>query len=188
MIELSSYPQYAQWYEIVRRIRGWLRFLQIPFQVWQRTLHIIARLAPGAESIRVWLHKARGVRIHGNVFIGANVYIDDEYPQNVTIHDNAVISVSCIVLAHFRCEGKVEIGPDVFIGPNCVILPNVRIGEGAVVSAGSVVTRNVLPFTFVGGVPDAKPLARVTKTLGKGKSMEDFQRGLRPLHTDKYKR
>lgn len=148
-------------------------------------LHVTARLAPGAESLRVALHKARGVRIDGTVFIGANVYIDDAYPENVTIHDNSVIGISSIIIAHFRGIGTVEIGPDAFVGPNSVVLPNVKIGEGAVVSAGSVVTRDVPPYTFVGGNPDAKPIARVTKTLGRGKSMEAFQRGLRPLRPEK---
>ncbi len=157
------------------------RLLSIPFLLWQRTLHVLARLSPGAESLRVWLHKARGVKIHRPVFIGANVYIDDKYPQNVTIYENTVIGISCIILAHNRDEGTVVIGPDAFVGPNSVVLPNVTIGEGAVVSASSVVSRDVPPYTLVGGVPDAKPIARVTATLGRGKSMEAFQRGLRPL-------
>jgi serine acetyltransferase len=66
-----------------------------------------------------------------------------------------------------------------------VVLPNVRIGEGAVVTANSVVSRDIAPYTFAGGAPEAKPLARVTKPLGIYGSMEEFQRGLRPLRTDK---
>jgi serine acetyltransferase len=161
--------------------RKLLRVLRMPFQAWKRTLHVVARLSPGAESLRVFLHRSRGVKIDGRVFIGANVYIDDEYPENVTIHADSVIGISSIIISHFRGIGKVEIGPDAFVGPNSVVLPNVKIGEGAVVAAGSVVTRDVPPYTFVGGSPDAKPIARVTKTLGRGKSMEQFQRGLRPL-------
>ena len=170
---------------MLRRLPKPLRFIRIPLQLWQRMLHVWARSAPGAESLRVWLHKARGVKIEGKVFIGANVYIDDEYPENVTIRDNAVIGISSIIIAHFRGEGHVEIGPDSFIGPNSVIMPDVHIGEGAVVAAGSVVTRDVPAYTFVGGNPDAKPIARVTKTLGRGKSKEDFQRGLRPIRPER---
>lgn len=48
---------------------------------------------------------------------------------------------------------KVIIGSDVWIGGNCVITAGVNIGEGAVVAAGSVVTKDVAPFTIVGGVP-----------------------------------
>jgi putative colanic acid biosynthesis acetyltransferase WcaF len=48
---------------------------------------------------------------------------------------------------------KVVIGNDVWIGGYCVIVAGVTIGEGAVVAAGSVVTKDVAPFTIVGGVP-----------------------------------
>ena len=153
--------------------------------LWRRFLHVIARLSPGAESFRVWLHRARGVKIYGKVFIGANVYIDDEYPERVTLHENTVLGVSVIIIAHMRGVGRVEIGPDAFVGPGSVIMPDVTIGEGAVVAAGSVVNRNVPPYTMVGGSPDAKPMARVTATLGRRKSMEAFRRGLRPLRRER---
>lgn len=48
---------------------------------------------------------------------------------------------------------KVIIQSDVWIGANCIILPGVSIGEGAVVAAGSIVTKDVMPFTIVGGNP-----------------------------------
>lgn len=42
---------------------------------------------------------------------------------------------------------------DVWIGSNAVILPGVTVGRGAVVGAGSVVTKDVKPYSIVGGVP-----------------------------------
>jgi len=48
---------------------------------------------------------------------------------------------------------KVTIGKDVWIGAGCIILPGVTVGEGAVVAGGSVVTKDVAPFTIVGGNP-----------------------------------
>ena len=42
---------------------------------------------------------------------------------------------------------------DVWIGFNCIILKGVKIGEGAIVAAGSVVTKDVQPWTMVGGNP-----------------------------------
>jgi putative colanic acid biosynthesis acetyltransferase WcaF len=48
---------------------------------------------------------------------------------------------------------KVIIENDVWIGANCIITSGVTIGEGSVIAAGSVVTKNVTPFTIVGGVP-----------------------------------
>jgi putative colanic acid biosynthesis acetyltransferase WcaF len=47
----------------------------------------------------------------------------------------------------------IYIGQDVWIGGNCTITAGVTIGEGAVVAAGAVVTKDVAPFTIVGGVP-----------------------------------
>lgn len=48
------------------------------------------------------------------------------------------------------------IGNDVWIGSNAIILQGVKIGDGAVVAAGAVVTKDVEPFTVVGGVPAKK--------------------------------
>lgn len=45
------------------------------------------------------------------------------------------------------------IGNDVWIGSNCTLLPGVRVGDGAVVAANSTVTRDVAPYTIVGGNP-----------------------------------
>ena len=47
----------------------------------------------------------------------------------------------------------VVIGDNAWIGFNAIILKGVNIGEGAVVAAGSVVTKDVLPHTIVGGNP-----------------------------------
>lgn len=47
----------------------------------------------------------------------------------------------------------VRIEKDVWIGAGCIILPGVNIGEGAVVAAGSVVSKDVMPFEIVGGIP-----------------------------------
>ena len=47
----------------------------------------------------------------------------------------------------------VVIGDDVWIAARAIVLPNVRIGDGAVVAAGAVVTKDVEPWTVVGGNP-----------------------------------
>lgn len=49
--------------------------------------------------------------------------------------------------------GPVHIGRYAWLGSHSIVLPNVTIGEGAVVAAGAVVTRDVAPYTMVGGVP-----------------------------------
>jgi len=53
----------------------------------------------------------------------------------------------------WRRSHKVTIGHDVWIGHGAIIMPGVSVGIGAVVGAGAVVTKNVEPYTIVGGVP-----------------------------------
>lgn len=55
--------------------------------------------------------------------------------------------------ADYSANEKVFIGNDVWVGLNAVILDGVRIGDGAIIAAGSVVTKNVEPYSIVGGVP-----------------------------------
>ncbi len=52
-----------------------------------------------------------------------------------------------------RREKHVTIGHDVWIGHGAVVMPGVSIGNGAVVGANTVVTRDVVPFEIVAGVP-----------------------------------
>ena len=50
-------------------------------------------------------------------------------------------------------KGNTIIGNDVWIGDNVIVLPNVNIGTGAVLGGGSVVTKDVEPYTIVAGNP-----------------------------------
>lgn len=52
-----------------------------------------------------------------------------------------------------RNNRPVLIGNDVWIGANVVILPGVKVGDGAILAAGAVITKDVEPYTVVGGVP-----------------------------------
>lgn len=52
-----------------------------------------------------------------------------------------------------RRNPPVEIGNDVWIGANVCILPGVHIGDGAIVATGAIVTKDVEPYSVVGGVP-----------------------------------
>ncbi len=54
-------------------------------------------------------------------------------------------------------KGDTVIGNDVWIGMEALIMPGVTIGDGAIISARSVVAKDVAPYTIVGGNP-AKPI------------------------------
>jgi len=52
-----------------------------------------------------------------------------------------------------RRADRVIIGNDVWIGHGVIVLPGLKVGDGAVLAAGAVVTKEVPPYTIVGGVP-----------------------------------
>jgi serine acetyltransferase len=145
-----------------------------------RMLQQLARIVPGARTLRVSLHRARGVHIGEGVWIGYDVVLDTSRPHLITIEDGSSISMRVTVIAHFRETQGVKIERDAFVGPGVIILPNVVVGRGAVVAAGSVVTHSVPPMTVVQGNP-AVPVARCGIPLGKDISVKEFSRRLKPL-------
>ena len=153
-------------------------------RICNRLLHQLARVLPGATSLRPFLHRLRGVKIHGNVFIGDEVYLENEYPECVEIHSGVQIGLRTTIIAHTRGPGKIVFGKGAFVGANCVIAApsgkTLTIGEGAVLAVASVVTSDIPPFVFYGG-EKAKPIARVTVPLIAETGYEQFVRGLRPL-------
>ncbi|UQD56158.1 CatB-related O-acetyltransferase [Flavobacterium sp. K5-23] len=56
-------------------------------------------------------------------------------------------------LKQLKQENKISIGHDVWIGHGVIIVGNVTIGNGAILAAGSVVTKDILPYAIVAGVP-----------------------------------
>ena len=148
-----------------------------------RILQTLARVLPGGETLRVKLHRARGVRIGKDVFISQDVILETAFPHLITIEDGAWIGIRVTIIAHMRelCQG-VKIERDVFIGPGAIILPNVTVGRGAVVTAGSIVTRSIPPMVVVQGNP-AVPVARCGLPLALAATVKEFSRQLKPLIT-----
>jgi acetyltransferase-like isoleucine patch superfamily enzyme len=156
----------------------------LPKRFLNRWLHLLARFLPGATNLRPWLHRLRGVAISGRVFIGEEVYLDNEYPDAIELHDGAVISLRSTIVAHTQGRGRVIIGKNVVIGAGTLIVcsagKTIIIGEGAVICAGSVVANSIPPYTFCGG-PRVRVLATVTVPFTSETSYKAFLRGLRPL-------
>ena len=145
-----------------------------------RVLQLLAKIVPGARSLRVMLHRARGVKIGKGVWIGYDVILDTARPDLITIEDGVAISMRATIIAHFKEFRGVKIERDVFVGPGAIILPNVVIGHGAVIKAGSVVSQSVPPMTVVQGNP-AVPVARCGVALRQDISLKTFSRHLKPL-------
>jgi acetyltransferase-like isoleucine patch superfamily enzyme len=167
-----------------------------PVPIWKairnRILGVIALYSPGIRSLRIWLHRWRGVKIGHGVQIGTDVILETAYPEWICIGDAVQIGIRTTVLAHMhglaprtdQWKGyiSVHIDDETNIGAGVIILPNVKIGRGSVVNAGSVVTRSVPPMTVVQGNP-AKPIAKCGVPLTWNTSLKDFLRNLRPIES-----
>lgn len=92
---------------------------------------------------------ARGVKFIMN---GANHRMSgfSTYPFDIFGHGWERVAPTDSELPY---KGDTVIGNDVWIGYEAVILPGVKIGDGAIIAAKSVVTRDVKPYSIVGGNP-----------------------------------
>lgn len=109
-------------------------------------------------NVKRRMYQAVGVTVGQDASVALSVVLDIFFPEEITIGANAIIGYNTVILAHeyLRREwrkGPVVIGRDVVIGANCTILPGVVIGDGAIVSAMSLVNKDVAPGAIVGGVP-----------------------------------
>lgn len=117
-------------------------------------------VSPHGHFIDPPLHAVNGMfmgmcTLSNDTVLGADVFVQT---LAVVGHD-ARFGDGVTVGTHAFVGGNVELGDFCTIHPHATVLPKVRIGQGAVVGAGSVVIKNVAPYTTVFGVP-AKMIAR----------------------------
>ncbi len=141
-------------------------------------LHLVGHLP--SHCLRRFFYRVAGIKIGkgSTIHMGLKLY----YPKNIQIGRDSLIGEDCVLDGrdklvignhvdiasqvmiynsehdindpHFSpISAPVKIEDYVFIGPRVIILPGVNIGRGAIVAAGAVVTKDVPPFTIVGGVP-----------------------------------
>ena len=109
------------------------------------------------KRVKVSSHSfiCEGVVIEDNVFIGHGVmFINDRYPRSTTPEGGLQTDEDWKCIPTFVKKGA-------SIGTNATILCGVTVGEGAIVGAGSVVTKDVPPFSIVAGNP-ARILRKLT--------------------------
>lgn len=126
--------------------------------------------------IRPKLWRWMGAKVGEDVFIGYEVWMDITHAELIEIGDGAHITNRCLLLCHQRDlsnyragddstklpyrKGKINIGKGVMVGMNTTIMPGVTIGDGAIIGAGSLVNKDVPPWTIAAGVP-AKVLKKI---------------------------
>ena len=112
-----------------------------------------------------------GAEFDEHVTIGdrSSLGVDSQVFGPVTIGSNVMMGPECCILTrnhqHDRCDipmidqgyedyRPVVIGDDVWIGRRVIILPGVTVGGGgSIIAAGAVVSKDVKPYSIVGGVP-----------------------------------
>lgn len=153
-------------------------------------IHETAVVDAGAkigEGTKIWhfCHVMNTSELGNNCILGQNVFVGN----NVKLGNNVKIQNNVSVYEGVRCEDDVFLGPSMVftnvvnprsainrkeafqqtkvrkgatIGANATIVCGVELGEYCFIGAGAVVTKNVLPFALLTGVP-AKQIGWVSK-------------------------
>lgn len=137
----------------------------VPFhlirKLWVRLFICYGRHCAFHRHIR--FHTPWRISIGDDVVINRCVMLDGRKGIKIGSHTDIGEYVSIWTLQHSVTDGahslvgeSVKIGDYVWVAPHSIILPGVTIGDGAVIATNSVVTKDVEPYTMVGGGPAKK--------------------------------
>jgi len=168
-------------------------------QVANRTLALLARILPGATTIRPALHRLRGCQIGTDVFIGDDCYLENAFPELISIGDHSALAPGVMIICHVgrtdkkkgSLSGHVQIGANVFVGARAFIAAGpdaiVRIGDGSCIGAMCcIVNRNIRPTALITS-PAFVEVATCEIALTEALSYDQFVHGIRPLRPLKLK-
>lgn len=144
--------------------RLWGGFNSIRRAYISKVLHVMPNDANSKFENGIYISDAKKLKIGNYVRINEHVFLQGE----ISIGDFVMIAPYTAIYTNAHEHGdvrtpmvqqgdtatkKVTICNNAWLGRNVVVLPGITVGEGAVVGANSVVTKDVAPFTIVGGVP-----------------------------------
>lgn len=156
---LSKYGKMRAIREIIRKlyyIKSFLSFKSYGRGIMLSRHGIIVRPNEVVLGNNVFISEnfhisARNLKIGNNVMIGPNLVIECDN------HSYSHVGRTMFDTREERIIGSVTIEDDIWIGANVTILPNALIAEGCVIGAGSIITKNLPPYSICFGSP-CKPI------------------------------
>jgi acetyltransferase-like isoleucine patch superfamily enzyme len=150
---MTVYPSPGPW----NSLQYWTRFAH-PLRVVRNFLVIYANRFGPSEQLKNILYRWTGMRVGDRCSFGLCAMVDIFFPHLITVGENCIFGYESLLLAHEFLQGELRVGPVVIghhvtVGSRSVVLPGVTIGDGAVVSAMSLVNKDVPARCMVGGVP-----------------------------------
>ena len=130
----------------------------------RNTIYMLLAYSCPNNKMRQWMHRRRGVHIGKNVYLGMFCFLDNLHPENIYIEDNASVNAGTMILTHFNPMKRsapifqaqmapVLIKEGAIVAVRSTIMPGVCIGKNAVISAGTIVDKDVPDCTLVKGNP-----------------------------------
>lgn len=141
----------------------WRPLEELRWHYWKPQMKALGELTRISHSVKI--------TYAGRISIGKDCHITNRNILNgdggITIGDYFLMGYEGIILTSMHnyadltipikkqgsTKGPVIIGNDVWVGTRVIIMPGVTIGDGAIIGSGAVVTKDVAPYTIVGGVP-----------------------------------
>lgn len=150
-----------------------------------RHVSAIGRFCSIAPNVSIGLmeHPTDFVSAH-HIFEGGGVnQLDSPELRAYHISNDALIKVAASTWNARQRSSKIVIGNDVWIGEGAMIARGVTVGDGAVIAARAVVTKDVAPYSVVGGVPARLIKFRLpTHLLERFSAVRWFDYGLPALY------
>lgn len=116
------------------------------------------------------LYRFMGVNIpkgNGEAYICRETWIEDNFPELVTIEEGVGIGWRCVIFVHNtqrvpHTVSPVTIKKNTLLGHCVTVMPGVTIGEYCQIGCNALVTKDIEPYTVAAGVP-AKPIRKLTQ-------------------------
>lgn len=126
----------------------------VPMNVFPESLLFVGNASYGKIHVIAFTEEAK-LFIGNYVSIAQHVtfILSAEHNFNTISTYPFKVKLLCNIEAEAGSKGDIVIKDDVWIGYGVTIMSGVTIGQGAIIAAGAVVTKDVEPYTIVGGVP-----------------------------------